>query len=91
MGTFAVAEYYKQEFINITDAVIVAVAFLVISYLRSKLSLSISEQKLKKLFALTLMLLSIRMLFFRTISKTALLLITTENKQITDARDFSGR
>ncbi len=69
IGIFAVAEYYKQGYINITDAVIVALAFLIGSYLGSKMSLSISEQKLKKIFALTLMLLSIRMIFFENNKK----------------------
>ena len=69
IGIFAVAEYYKQGYINITDAIIVALAFLIGSYLGSKLSLSISEQKLKKIFAITLILLSIRMLFFENNKK----------------------
>jgi uncharacterized membrane protein YfcA len=64
IGVFAVFEYYKQGQINITYALMVAVAFLVGSYLGSKIALSVDEQKLKKMFAVTLMLLSIRMLFF---------------------------
>jgi uncharacterized membrane protein YfcA len=64
IGVFAVFEYYKQGQINITYALMVAVAFLVGSYFGSKIALSVDEQKLKKMFAVTLMLLSIRMLFF---------------------------
>ncbi len=69
IGIFAVAEYYKQGYINVPNALIVALAFLIGSYFGSKLSLSISEQKLKKIFAVTLMLLSIRMLFFENHKK----------------------
>ncbi len=72
IGIFAVAEYYKQGYINVPNALIVALAFLIGSYFGSKLSLSISEQKLKKIFAITLMLLSIRMLFFENHKKDSL-------------------
>ena len=64
IGILAVAEYYKHGFINIKFAAIVAAAFVVGSFFGSKLSLSLSEQKLKRIFAITLILLSIRMLFF---------------------------
>ncbi len=69
IGIFAVAEYYKQGYINVPNAIIVALAFLIGSYFGSKFSLSISEDKLKKIFAVTLMLLSIRMLFFENHKK----------------------
>ncbi|HEX8462499.1 MAG TPA: sulfite exporter TauE/SafE family protein [Segetibacter sp.] len=64
VGIFAVAEYYKQGYINITYALIVAVAFLIGGYFGSKLAIKVDEQKLKKIFAITMMLLAIRMLFF---------------------------
>jgi uncharacterized membrane protein YfcA len=64
IGIFSVYEYYHQGRIKIIYAIIVALAFLIGGYIGSKFSFSISEQKLKRIFALTMMLLSIRMLFF---------------------------
>ena len=64
VGIFAVREYYKQGYINIGYALMVALAFLVGSYYGSKIAININEQKLKKFFAVTMILISIRMLFF---------------------------
>lgn len=64
IGIFSVYEYYQQGRIKIIYAVIVALTFFIGSYIGSKFSFTLSEQKLKRIFALTMMLLSIRMLFF---------------------------
>jgi len=64
IGLFALARFYKEGHINITYAIIVAAAFFIGSYFAGKFSINISQQKLKRIFAITLMLLSIRMLFF---------------------------
>jgi uncharacterized membrane protein YfcA len=64
IGIFSVYEYYQKGRINISYAVVVAMAFFIGSYIGSKFSITLNEQKLKRIFALTMMLLSIRMLFF---------------------------
>jgi uncharacterized membrane protein YfcA len=64
IGIFAVREYYKQGYININHAIIVSIAFLIGSYFGSKIALVVDAERLKKVFAVTLMLLSIKMLFF---------------------------
>jgi len=64
IGVFCVFEYYHQHKINITYAFIVALAFFLGAYIGGKYSFSLNEQKLKRIFALVMMLLSIRMLFF---------------------------
>lgn len=71
IGIFSVFEYYQQGRIKISYAILVALAFLIGGYIGSKFSFSISEQKLKRIFAVTMMLLSIRMLFFERHKKTA--------------------
>lgn len=63
VGIIAVSEYYKGGFINIKYALIIAVAFVVGSFFGSKLALSLADDKLKKIFAVVLLLLSIKMLF----------------------------
>ena len=63
VGIIAVAEYYKGGYINIKYALLMAVAFVVGSYFGSKFALTIPDEKLKKIFAVVLMLLSLKMLF----------------------------
>jgi uncharacterized protein len=64
IGILAVVEYYKAGYINISYVVIVALAFVVGSYFGSKIAITMSDEKMKKIFAITLMLLAIKMLFF---------------------------
>ena len=64
IGILAVVEYYKAGYINISYVVIVALAFVVGGYAGSKLAITMSDEKMKKIFAITLMLVAIKMLFF---------------------------
>jgi uncharacterized membrane protein YfcA len=64
IGIFSVFEYYQRGRIKISYAIVVAIAFFIGSYIGSKFSINFTEQRLKRIFALTMMLLSIRMLFF---------------------------
>jgi uncharacterized membrane protein YfcA len=64
VGILAVIQYYKQGYINVNYALIIAVAFVVGSILGSKLALSVSDEKMKKVFAVVLMLIALKMLFF---------------------------
>ena len=64
VGIFAVINYYKQGYINVNAAIIVSLTFVVGGFLGSKLALTLNEEKLKKIFAVTMMLIAIKMLFF---------------------------
>lgn len=64
IGLFSVYGYYQRGHFKISYAIIVALAFIVGSFVGSKFSFTLNEQKLKRIFAITIMLLSIRMLFF---------------------------
>ncbi|TAH08128.1 MAG: sulfite exporter TauE/SafE family protein [Sphingobacteriia bacterium] len=64
VGILAVLQYYKQGYINVNYILIVAAAFVVGGLFGSKLALSISDEKMKKVFAVILMLIAIKMLFF---------------------------
>jgi len=63
IGIFAAYNYYKSGHVNLTYALILAVAFMLGSYLTSKIALQIPEQSLKKFFAVVLILVGIKMLF----------------------------
>jgi len=64
VGILAVINYYKQGHVNIAYVLIVAVTFLIGGYFGSKISLSLPDEKVKRIFAIVMMLLAIKMLFF---------------------------
>ncbi len=64
VGILAVIQYYKQGFINFNTVFIISAAFVIGGFLGSKLALNLSDDKMKKVFAIILMLVSIKMLFF---------------------------
>lgn len=64
VGILAVIQYYKQGYLNVPYVIIVSAAFVVGGFLGSKLALSLSDEKMKKIFAIVMMLIAIKMLFF---------------------------
>ncbi len=64
VGILAVMQYYKQGYLNVNYVIIVAIAFIAGGFLGSKLALSLSDEKVKKIFAVVMMLIAIKMLFF---------------------------
>ena len=64
VGILAVMNYYKKGFLDIKVVAIMCVAFFMGAYLGSKISLNISEDKLKKFFAVVLILIAGKMIFF---------------------------
>lgn len=69
VGILAVLQYYKQGYINFNSVFIISAAFVIGGFLGSKLALNLSDDKMKKIFAIVLMLVSLKMLFFDTPSK----------------------
>ncbi len=64
VGILAVIQYYKQGYLNVNYVFVVAIAFVVGGYFGSKLALTLSDEKMKKIFAIILLLISVKMLFF---------------------------
>lgn len=64
VGILAVIQYYKQGYLNVNYVLIIAITFILGSFLGSKLALSLSDDKVKKIFAVILLLISLKMLFF---------------------------
>jgi uncharacterized membrane protein YfcA len=71
VGILAVIQYYKQGYINFNTVFIISAAFVVGGFLGSKLALNLSDDKMKKVFAVVLLLVSLKMLFFDNTSKKA--------------------
>jgi uncharacterized membrane protein YfcA len=63
-GIFAVINYYKQGYIDIKVVFFLFLGFLVGGWLGSKISLGVSDIVLKKIFAVLLVLIAGKFLFF---------------------------
>jgi uncharacterized protein len=63
-GIFAVLNYYKNGYIDIKVVVLLFLGFLIGGFLGSKMSLSMSDAALKKSFAVLLLAIAAKMLFF---------------------------
>jgi uncharacterized membrane protein YfcA len=62
-GIFAVLNYYKQGYIDLKVVLILFLGFVIGGYLGSKISLSLSEAAVKKIFAVVLLVIAGKMLF----------------------------
>ena len=63
IGLLAVYNYYKAGELNIKYAMIIAGAFLVGGFLGSKIALNLPVETLKRIFALVLIIIAIKMFF----------------------------
>ena len=59
----AVFNYYKQGYLNWKFALIIALFFVIGGFLGSKLAISIDQKALKKIFAVMMLAISLKMLF----------------------------
>lgn len=64
VGIFGVLEYYKQGHVDLKIVAILALGFLAGSYFGSKVALSLPQETVKKIFAILMIILAIKMLFF---------------------------
>lgn len=64
VGILAVLQYYKQGHLDMKVVGILAIGFLAGSYFGSKIALSISQETLKKVFAVLMILIALKILFF---------------------------
>ncbi len=78
IGILAVLQFYKAGFVDIKTVWLVALGFLAGSYFGSKIALSLPQDAVKKIFAVFLILIAVKMLFIdKKIKNTSL-----ENKNI---------
>lgn len=63
VGILGVINYYKNGYVDFKYAGLLALGFFAGSYLGSKFSLSLSQDTVKKIFAVVMILLSIKLLF----------------------------
>lgn len=64
VGILGVLQYYKEGHVNFPMVFILAIGFVLGSFLGSKISLSLPQETVKKGFAILMILIAIKMLFF---------------------------
>ncbi|NBO48903.1 MAG: sulfite exporter TauE/SafE family protein [Chitinophagia bacterium] len=62
VGILGVINYYKKGYVDFRYAGLIAAGFLIGSYVGSKFSLSLPQETIKKVFAVLMIILAIRML-----------------------------
>ena len=64
VGILGVINYYKQGYVDFKYAGLLAFGFFIGSYLGSKYSLSLPQITVKRVFAIVMMVLAVKILFF---------------------------
>ena len=64
VGIFGVLQYYKQGHVDFRVVGILAAGFLAGSYFGSKIALSLPQETVKRIFAILMILIAIKILFF---------------------------
>ncbi|UZO80739.1 sulfite exporter TauE/SafE family protein [Aquimarina sp. ERC-38] len=59
----AAFNYYKEGYVNLKFAVIIAITFIIGGYLGSKFAISINQLLLKRIFGIVLLIVAARMIF----------------------------
>ncbi len=64
IGIFAAVEYYKKGFVDIRIAAIIIAGFLIGSFFGSKLAIGLPDHTIRRIFAILMIGIAIKMLFF---------------------------
>lgn len=64
VGILGVLQYYKEGYVDLKIVGILSLGFLLGSYFGSKIALSLPQDTVKKIFAVLMILISFKMLFF---------------------------
>jgi uncharacterized membrane protein YfcA len=64
VGILGVINYYKKGYVDFRYAGLLAIGFVLGSYLGSKFSLSLPQDTVKKVFAVIMIVVAVKMLFF---------------------------
>lgn len=64
VGILGVLQFYKEGYIDMPSVWIISIGFLFGSYFGSKIALHLPQETVKKIFAILLVIISMKMLFF---------------------------
>ncbi|MEO8768925.1 MAG: sulfite exporter TauE/SafE family protein [Ferruginibacter sp.] len=63
IGLLGVIQFYKQGYIDMRVVLVISLAFFFGSYFGSKIALSLSQEAVKKIFAILMIVIAFKMLF----------------------------
>lgn len=63
IGVLGVLQYYREGYVDINVVLLISIGFFLGSFFGSKLALSISQETAKKVFAIIMLLVGLKMLF----------------------------
>ena len=66
IGILAVLSYYQKGYVDIKSASIICLGFVLGGFLGGKMAVGLPEESLKKIFAVVLITLGVRMFFLKT-------------------------
>ncbi len=66
VGIFGVVQYYKLGYVDIKVTVIISLGFLIGSFFGSRIALALPQETVKKVFAVLMIVVAVKMLFFET-------------------------
>jgi uncharacterized membrane protein YfcA len=83
VGILAVTEYYKHGYIDIKIALIISVGFIIGGYFGSRIALVLPQDTIKKVFAVFMLIVAVKMLFFdkKSIDKGSSSITNTSEKK----------
>ena len=64
IGILAVLQFYKAGYVSIPTVLMVALGFIAGSYFGSRIALSLPQETVKKLFAILILIVALKLLFF---------------------------
>ena len=64
IGILAALSYYQKGYVDVKTAIIICFGFVIGGYIGGRMAVNLSESVLRKVFALTLMGIGIKMFFF---------------------------
>ncbi len=64
IGLLGVIQFYKAGYVDVKVTAVIALAFFIGSYFGSRIALTVSQEILKKCFAVLLIMIAVKMLFF---------------------------
>lgn len=82
IGILGVIQYYKQGYIDMRVVAIISAAFLFGSYFGSKIALSLPQETVKKIFAVLMLVIAVKMLFFDKTKKTGMAVTAEQNSTV---------
>lgn len=64
VGILGVFQYYKQGYVDMRVVVVISLGFLIGSFFGSKIALALPQETVKKVFAVLMIVVAIKMIFF---------------------------